>query len=214
VLAPRLAEQARVLDVAEVVGQQLALAEQPQHQPVHPHALGLDEVAGERLAPEIDVVEEPHERVQPRRVHLQHRLGVQQRVAQRKHGVDRIARWPAIAPHEAERGCKQRPEAGEVRLRRSALAPAQGSQRPGRVEPLRRGGHPGGGRAQFMAVHEVSLGALEQQPLLRTHLVLQQVAGHREAEPVVLRTLPLLQPAARVVVGPRHQQRGLALAAG
>jgi hypothetical protein len=116
---------------------QLLRAKEHQRVLIDLDAQRLDEVAGQRLAAEVERMIETDEGIEPGAVQRQHRLGVQQRVAEREHRVHRIARRPAVAATETSggraagrRSPRSRPP--RRRLRGRAAKPSSPADRPPR----------------------------------------------------------------------------------
>ena len=94
----RLAQETAAVNLGKVVRAQLFGAEQMQHMPVDFHAQRFHHVAGERFAPESELVINADERVEPAAIEGKHRFGMQQRIAQGEHGIDRVfGRTPVAA---------------------------------------------------------------------------------------------------------------------
>ena len=85
----------------------------------------LDEGAGQRLAAEVEPMMEADKGIEPGAVQRQHRLGVQQRIAEREHRIHRIPRRPVVAATEFQPVGQQVGEALEVGRRTGTFQPAQ-----------------------------------------------------------------------------------------
>ena len=140
-----------------------------------------------------------------------HRVEVQQRVAQREAGIDRVARRAAIAAGEVELAGEQRAEAVKIGTRGAALDAAQGgavlrgrSTEPGqrRVELRRRI------EQRLAQVRPLAEGRVEESALA-ADLGDHEVAGPAGAERRIGHMLALGQPDGGIVVGRAEHDRHL-----
>ena len=100
--ATGFAEQTGAIRFGKVVGAERALAEEREDETVGLRAQGFHQVAGERFAAKTEGVIEADEGIKAAAVQHQDGFGVEQRVGQGKHGIDRVARRLPVATAEMQ----------------------------------------------------------------------------------------------------------------
>ena len=127
-LPPGFAQQAGAVVLGEVVFAQSAAAQQLPQPQVYGGAERLNQVAGQAFASDRRPVVKAQQRVQPGHTTGVHGQAVQQGVAQRQAGIDRVTRRAAVAPGKLQRGGHHARQPGKVGARGGALVAAQALQ--------------------------------------------------------------------------------------